>query len=86
MDVRCKHCGEPVDLSELGNYAKAFARNGCTALRVMDNGGSVREAMETLPCGNEHFNNDLAEIDSAMYDLFGDDMDAIASFMEDYDV
>jgi hypothetical protein len=83
MDIRCRHCGEPVDLSELGQYADAFAINGCTALDVMYDGGSVTEAKRAEPCSEPHYDGDVAAMDEALYDLLGGDYDGIASSMGD---
>ena len=87
MDIYCTVCGEPWDMSELHNMAdyldqpensipytearKRFASNGCAAFNEKHNSSTVGSFK--------------AQASSALFDLLGDDVDGIASMMEDFE-
>lgn len=81
MDVRCKHCGEPWDIDFFHDVAeeqgttfdvirKDFYKNGCQALDSSH--------------GDMNYRN--GEIISALQDVLGDDIDALAVEIEDYNL
>ena len=77
MDIYCTVCGEPWDMDELhevegetfDSSRLRFAREGCGLF-----GASHNRPADT----------DTAEKSALLFDLLGDDVDAIASFMEDF--
>lgn len=79
MDIRCPICGEPWDMDELhdlipdecDDYHKAvslFRNKGCEAF------GSKHNVIE---------NKNAATLTSMLFDVLGDDVDGIASELED---
>lgn len=81
MDIRCRKCGEPIDMDELHDIAadmgttynhvrNAFAQYGCAALG--------------MTC-NENADRGLAAISGALFDILGDDIDGVASELEDWE-
>lgn len=79
MDIHCIKCGEPVDNDYLHEVAEdngksyhenlsAFYTDGCTALEMQCN---------DIP------NHKAAQVSSLARDLMGDDVDGIASMLED---
>ncbi len=90
MDIKCRHCGEPWDIAELHDmlseareevlpFKKArelFYRYGCGAF----------QNQPAEKCNNEPIESDatLAGID-ALQDLLGDDVDGLASTLEDFE-
>lgn len=81
MDIRCPACGEPLDNDELHDvpgmtYAeavKAFRRRGCKALGFACAWapGMARPAS--------------AQAAAVLMDVLGDDMDGVASMLEDFE-
>ncbi len=91
MDIHCKHCGEPWDISEL--HEMADATGDYENLLTFDN---ARALFYTHGCGafqNHPPSNcsatsivsleTLAGID-ALQDMLGDDVDGLASTLEDF--
>lgn len=76
MDIYCPLCGEPWDMDELHEVEdtdfetarKRFRRDGCAVF------GSTH---------NRPADTDTAEKSALLFDLLGDDIDGIASLMED---
>lgn len=77
MDIRCVVCGEPWDIDELHDVRglsfeqarQSFSRFGCEVFNTSHN-----------PEGDE----DAADFSAALFDILGDDIDAIASELEDF--
>ena len=88
MDIYCSVCGEPTDIWCIGEEAeamgnteeayasvrKAFRKVGCNAFPL-----TMGEASWCKPN-----NSDRANIAAALMGLMGDDLDGVASMMEDY--
>ena len=75
MDIYCPVCGEPWDSRELrgrkGGYAAAlrrFGSDGCASFGLPHDGPF----------------DDKATLSAIAFDLLGDDIDGIASLMEDF--
>ena len=76
MDIYCPLCGEPWDMDELHEVEdtdfdtarKRFRREGC----------AVFASSHNKPADSE-----TAEKSAVLFDLLGDDIDGIASLMED---
>lgn len=89
MDIYCVRCGEPWDMDELhyraeetaSTYASVrdeFYTRGCEAM------GTARcEPADTLTSDGRLSDSGAM---SVLVDLLGDDIDGIASMMEDYRV
>ena len=80
MDIRCRKCAEPIDMDELHDIAAdmgttyrhvrtRFAQYGCVALGMQ--------------C-NENADRELAAISGALFDMLGDDIDGVASDLNDW--
>ena len=76
MDIYCPRCGEPWDMDELHEVEdedfetarRRFTREGCAVFGARHNRQPDRET---------------AEKSALLFDLLGDDIDGIASLMED---
>ena len=82
MDIRCRKCAEPVDMDELHDIAtdmgttfhqvrKDFAQLGCPALGMR--------------CNDEQTDRELAAISGALFDMLGDDIDGVASMLNEWE-
>ena len=99
MNIKCRHCGEPWDIAELHDIPATAgkhydAANDCAA--PMLSFDAARALFYSLGCGA--FSDDrtkcasapcespeaLAGID-ALQDLLGDDVDGLASTLEDFE-
>lgn len=81
MDIRCRKCAEPIDMDELHDIAidtgttfhevqRSFVQYGCVALGMV--------------C-NTQADTELAAISGALFDMLGDDIDGVASMLEDWE-
>lgn len=77
MDIYCTTCGEPWDIDNLheledldfDSALQRFVADGC---RLFD------------ASHNNPGDHDTAEKSAALFMLFGDDVDGVAAFMEDF--
>lgn len=82
MDVFCPRCGEPVD----PDYFHDVAEENGTSYRQVSRDFQSRgcEALGEPRC--ERAPDSLrAEVSAAMFDLMGDDVDGVASMMDDFE-
>lgn len=81
MDVRCRKCGEPIDIDtfhDIADYENTtfsdirdrFASKGCRGIG--------------LTC-NENADTELASVSGALFELLGDDIDGIGAMLEDWE-
>jgi len=91
MDIRCKFCGEPIDTDEFHGaergtwqeWTAAFRQFGCKAVDAMFDG--EEPAAVTQRCSEEPILNDEAMMAVEVFtDLLGDDVDGLASTLEDF--
>jgi hypothetical protein len=79
MDIRCPICGEPWDILTLHDEAEW----------IDETFDKVRERFYSDGCGKvfgvscERSNDNASAIASLAYDIMGDDVDGIASMLED---
>lgn len=81
MDINCRNCGEPWDINE--------------SLTGLNDGGTMQDIVNGRGCPSCHWGKDQVElyerdqmISMAMgigADLMGDDIDGIASMIDDFD-
>ena len=93
MDIRCRHCGEPIDTDEFHNgtdsyreLTSLFRKFGCPVADLAVEGMSadegsleVTKACRRKPCVSEQM---LDAIDILTH-LNGDDIDGLAANLED---
>jgi len=79
MDIICPKCSEPMDLDELhymgvpfDEARRIFFEKGCNWLY---NGKE---------CAPTYGDNEVGEKSAVLYELLGDDIDGIASMLEDF--
>jgi len=83
MDIYCPKCGEPWDLDSIHEIADQdecsfdqarvrFRREGCVALGTSHSDDTDSGGLRALASG-------------ALMDLMGDDMDGVASMLDDFD-
>ena len=82
MDIRCPKCGEPWDIDSLHEEADYQGRTF----------KEIRNEFVSKGCGSalgnaewcdSHANSSAANIASLAFDLMGDDVDGVASMLED---
>jgi hypothetical protein len=86
MDIYCPKCGEPVEIDSLHDYAedagstfdqvlKTFKKDGCGV--AFDDWG--------FTCVPDPSNAQRASMSSMLFDILGDDVDGIASTIQDWE-
>jgi hypothetical protein len=86
MDIYCPKCGEPIELDCLHDEADEqgitfsqvrdnYAVKGCEALTVYGFSGGHAQEVGGM----------RAMASAAMFDIMGDDVDGVASMMDDFD-
>jgi hypothetical protein len=82
MDIYCGTCGEPWEIDTVHEIAEENKFSFNEALSFFNDKGC-----ESLGCKhNDSINLGRAQAFSALYDIMGDDVDGIASMLEDFDV
>ena len=76
MDIYCVKCGEPLDMSELHDVPGMTYKQALSAYRA-SGCGSIG-----FDC-NPDSSSDIAFASSIAFDLMGDDIDGVASMMDD---
>jgi len=77
MDIYCPKCGEPYDNDELHDNDEGMSYEAASKL-FRTKGCSAVFGTRCVPV-----ENNTTRIASALYDVLGDDMDGVASEMED---
>lgn len=90
MDIRCKHCGEPIDTFEFHDHetgayqdwVNCFKINGCGAVDAMFDGERPQDATKCKDAASVgDFELEAIEI---LQDMLGDDIDGLTSMTEDF--
>lgn len=81
MDIRCRKCAEPIDMDELHDIA---ADMGTTYHHVRDTFAQYGCRALGMRC-NENADSELATISGALFDMLGDDIDGVASTLEEWE-
>ena len=86
MDVYCPKCGEPVEIDTLHEYAES---NEVTFQSVLDsfkkNGCGETFTEWGWQCNPSEHGKERAMIASELFDILGDDIDGIASTIDDWE-
>lgn len=76
MDIYCRRCSEPIDNDYLHDVALEW---DCSYREVYDDFVVRGCPAVGFECSNDNFN----PVMHAIYDLMGDDVDGVASMLED---
>ena len=80
MDTRCRKCGEPWDVLGITDEAEGMGLTPTELHRKFSTEGCRALGEE---CNEETLGSDISLIVSALSDLLGDDVDGLASELDD---
>lgn len=95
MDIRCRHCGEPIDTHEFHvenpeqngtweQWTALFREYGCSVLDAMWSGEPGAHKGKFSKCGSDPILTEQGmEVVEVATELCGDDVDGIASMIDD---
>lgn len=78
MDIRCPICGEPWDMDELHDLIPDECEDYHKAVSLFQAKGC-----EAFGCSHGVVDKGAASLSSMLFDVFGDDVDGIASELDD---
>ena len=93
MDIRCKHCGEPIDTFEFHSadtgkwqsWINQFKKIGCPVVDVLFDTGKFADLKGLKPCHRKPvLSPEGLETVAILTDLLGDDTDGLSTMLDDH--